>query len=182
MEQLIYQNAVEGLFVKAFGKKMSPTLKKAIKAEGIDLDAPLKQAYPGEVVNRCTRLVRQHIYANEPDDDKAYYALGVAVLDGYFDTMLGRAMASVLRVIGFERVIDRLPQQMSSGTNYQHVTVQRTRPGEAIVHCSDCIPSAYINVGVLTRAFTHYFKAPEFKMEVVKVDETGATYRLNWKV
>ncbi len=181
MEKLVYQNAVEGLFVKAFGKKMSPTVRKAIREAGIDLDAPLKTAYPGEVVNRCTQLIRHGVFAHEPDDTKAYFALGAQTLDGYFDTVLGKAMTGVLRVIGFERVIDRLPQQMASGSNYQHVTVERPRPGEAIVTCSDWLPHAGINLGVLTRAFTHYFRAPDFKMEILKVEEQGATYRLSWR-
>ncbi|MFT3840680.1 MAG: DUF2378 family protein [Myxococcaceae bacterium] len=180
MEQLIYENAVEGLFVRGFGKRITPKLKAAMREAGLDLDAPLKTTYPGPVINTCSKLLREHLYAHEKDDLKAYTDIGSTTLDGFFDTVLGRAMASVLRIVGYERIIDRLPRQMASGSNYQIVTVKRVKPGEAEVHCSDCEPHPGINVGVFTRAFGHWFQAPNFVCVILKVDQTGCTYRLTW--
>ena len=181
MEKLVYENAVEGLFIKGFGKQLSPTLKAAMKEVGIDVDAPLKTSYPGDIVNRCTQLLREHVFRHESDDAKAYAALGSKTLDGYFDTLLGRAMVGVLRVVGYERIIDRLPRQMASGSNYQFVEVKRVKPGEAEVSCSDYQPHPAINLGVLTRAFTHYFPAPDFKMEILRVEPARCLYRMTWK-
>jgi uncharacterized protein (TIGR02265 family) len=180
VEQVIYENAVEGMFLKGFGKKLTPRLKAELKEIGLDVDAPLKTTYPGVLINKCTEALRRHLYAHEKDDLKAYIDIGSTTLDGYFDTIMGRAMVSVLRIVGYERIIDRLPRQMASGTNYQFVTVKRTKPGEAEVHCSDCKPHPGINVGVLGRAFGHYFQAPDFKIVIHKLDETGCTYLLNW--
>jgi uncharacterized protein (TIGR02265 family) len=180
VEQLIYENAVEGLFIKGFGKKMTPRLKVGLKEIGLDLDAPLKTTYPGELINRCTKLLREQLFANEPDDLKAYTAIGSTTLDGYFDTVMGRAMVSVLRIVGHERIMDRLPRQMASGSNYQIVTVKRIKPGEAEVHCSDAQPHPGINVGVLNRAFAHYFQAPNFVCAIHEVQAPGCLYRCTW--
>jgi uncharacterized protein (TIGR02265 family) len=182
VEQLVYENAVEGLFIKAFGKQLTPALKAAIKEVGIDLSQPLKTQYPGVVVNQATALLRKHLFGRESDDEKAYFLIGSGTLDGYFDTVLGRAMVSVLRIVGYERIIDRLPRQMASGSNYQFVEVKRVKPGEATVSCSDYQPHPALNLGVLTRAFTHYFPAPGFRMTIAEVLPERALYKLTWTV
>ena len=57
MEKLVYENAVEGLFIKGFGKQLTPTLKAAMKEVGIGLmrlsgyetSPTLKPRYPNFV-------------------------------------------------------------------------------------------------------------------------------------
>jgi uncharacterized protein (TIGR02265 family) len=179
-EKLVFESAIEGLFLKAHRAKLTPSLKSAIRELGIDLDRPLAPTYPLAKVNEATRLLRKAAYGHEPDDLKAYRAMGSAILDGYFDTLLGRALASVMRAIGFRRVIDRLPQNLASGNNYQVATLQWVGPTEVEVTMFETTPHPGLNLGVLERAFTHWFKAPGFTAEIAREHPPGATYRLRW--
>jgi uncharacterized protein (TIGR02265 family) len=178
--KLVFESSIEGVFIKGHGSKLTPSLKAKFRELGVDLDKPLKPTYPLAAVNECTRLLRKFVYAHEPDDLKAYKAIGSATLDGYFDTMLGRALSSVMRVIGFRKVIDRLPQNFSSGNNYQQAKLKWLGPCEVELELIETSPHPGLNVGVMERAFGHYFKAPGFQVEIAREHPPGATYRLRW--
>jgi hypothetical protein len=53
-------------------------------------------------------------------------------------------------------------------------------PSDVELTVAEVSPHAALNLGVLRRAFTHYFKAPGFSIEIVREEPPGATYRLRW--
>src|SRR5262245_34253629 len=109
------------MYLKGHPQHLTPQVKAARRAVGIDLDVKLRASYPASVVNEATRVFRRPVYGHEPDDTKSYLAMGSAIVDGYFNTLIGKAMTGVRKLIGFKRLIDRLPQAMSSGSNYMVV-------------------------------------------------------------
>jgi uncharacterized protein (TIGR02265 family) len=179
-EKLVFEQAIEGVFLKGHGSKLTPSLKAALREQGIDLDKPLSPAYPLLMVNEATRVLRRYVYAFEPDDTKAYTQMGEAILDGYLNTMIGKTLASVMRVIGFRKVIDRLPQNLMSGNNYQVATLKWLGPTEVEVSLAETSPHPALNLGVLRRAFTRWFPAPGFQIEIAREHPPGATYVLRW--
>lgn len=179
-EKVVFEQAVEGLFLKGHKTKLTPSLKAQLRELGIDLDRPLLPTYPLLKVNEATRLLRRAAYAHIADDALAYQMMGSAILDGYFDTLLGKALAQVMRTIGFRKVVDRLPQNLASGNNYQVSSLQWVSSNVVEVSMADTSPHPGLNQGVLTRAFVHYFKAPGFKCEIAREVPPGAVYRLSW--
>lgn len=166
--------------LKGHPRALTPPVKEALRNVGIDLDRPLKSAYPAAVVNEATRVFRRLAYAHEPDDLKAYMAMGAATVDGYFNTLMGRAMTGVLKLIGFKRLIDRLPQAMSGGSNYTNVTVNWVSPGEVRVSLTDVEPHPGLNLGVLQRGLSHWFGGKNVKVELHEHAPPGATYRVTF--
>lgn len=178
--RFVYEQSIEGMYLKGHAKALTPRVKQALREAGIDLDKPLKASYPATLVNEATRVFRRLAYAHEPDDMKAYLAMGAATVDGYFNTVIGRAMAGVLKLIGFKRLIDRLPQAMSGGSSYTRVTVTWKGPTEAHVALNDVEPHPGLNMGVLQRGLSHWFGGKNVQVTLVEHVAPGATYRVTF--
>jgi uncharacterized protein (TIGR02265 family) len=179
-EKLVFDQAVDGLFLRGHGPRLTPAFKAELRTLGIDLDKKLLPAYPLAKINAATEIMRRHLYAHIADDHSAYRAMGEAVLDGYFDTVLGRAMANVLRVIGFRKAIERMPRNLASGNNYQQVSLNWLAPNQVEMAVAEAMPHPALNLGVFDRAFTHWFKAPGFHVSVARAHAPGATYLMKW--
>jgi uncharacterized protein (TIGR02265 family) len=174
-------NAVESMWLKGHKRHLTPQLKDQLRTLGIDLDRPLKPRYPNEVLHSGTRLLRKTVYAHLPDDAVAYRAIGEAVIDGFFDTVIGKAMASVFKLIGFKKVIARLPSTLARGNDHVKASIQWSGANEAVLTVSDTEPHPAINAGVFERAFRHWFGVPTFKAEVAETGAGGTKYRLTWQ-
>jgi uncharacterized protein (TIGR02265 family) len=179
-QRLIFEQSIEGMYLKGHPELLSPHVKAALKAVGIDLDAKLKGSYPADLVNEATRTFRKVAYAMERDDAKAYARIGERTVDGYFGTTFGKALVGVLKLFGVKRIVGRLPEAMRSGSNFQNVTLEWKGETEAHLTLAFTEPDPHINVGVLKRGFTHWFSVPSFQISVLKVHPPGATYRLTW--
>ncbi len=177
----VYLQGVEGVFTIGHRNKLTPVVKAAIREAGIDLDQKLKPFYSPAVTNEATRQLRNHVYGHEPNDDKAYFMIGVATADGFLETTLGKTLVGVFKLLGFRRVINRMPQVVAAGANYQTVELVEIAPNIVDMKVSHTEPHPSMFHGTLQRAFAHYFQAPDFKVEILKRHPPGATYRLAWK-
>lgn len=173
-------SAVESMWLKAHRKHLTPQLKGELRGFGIDLDRPLKPQYENEVLHQGTRMLRRTVYGHIADDAAAYRAIGEAVIDGFFDTVIGKAMANVFKLIGFRKVVERLPQTLQRGNNHVKATIRWTGQNEAVLEVNDTQPHPAINVGVFERAFQHWFEVPGFKAELLESSPQKTAYRLSW--
>jgi uncharacterized protein (TIGR02265 family) len=178
--RVVYEQAIEGMYLKGHPKALTPQVKQALRELGIDLDKPLKAAYPAAIVNEATRVFRRLAYGHEPDDMKAYIAMGAATVDGYFNTVIGRAMTGVLKLVPFKRLIDRLPSAMSGGSNYTRVKVEWKGPAEAHVTLDDTEPHPGLNLGVMQRALSHWFGGKNVQISVHEHVRPKTTYRITF--
>ena len=55
-EKLWFSQAIEGLFIRGLGARLTPDVRAKISAEGIDL-GKLQPAYPIEQIHRAARAV-----------------------------------------------------------------------------------------------------------------------------
>jgi uncharacterized protein (TIGR02265 family) len=179
-QRLIFEQSIEGMYLKGHPELLTPQVKEALRAVGIDLDQKLKPAYPMELVNEATRVFRKLAYAREPDDAKAFQRIGERTVDGYFNTVFGKPLVAVLRLAGTKRIVGRLPQAMKSGSNFQVITLEWKGETDALLTLAETEPNPNINVGVIRRAFTHWFAAPSMKVEIAEHARPKATYRLSW--
>jgi uncharacterized protein (TIGR02265 family) len=174
-------SAIDSLYLKGHKRHLTTQLKAELRAVGIDLDQPLKPTYADEVIHAGTRILRRTVYGHHADDAAAYRAMGEATIDGFFDTLIGKAMASVFRLIGFKKIVDRLPKTLARGNTNQQAWLTWQGADAALLEVKDTVPHAAINIGVLERAFRHHFGVAGFKCELVEQKApSGAVYRLSW--
>lgn len=118
-ERLWFDAAIEGLWRKALGPRITPQLRAAMRAEGIDLDK-LLPGYPAPVVARCIALTAATLFPGRPPDD-AQREIGRLFLLGYEQTLIGRAVIQVLKLIGPRRSLERMQ------TNFRSVNYVKTK-------------------------------------------------------
>jgi uncharacterized protein (TIGR02265 family) len=179
-QRLIYEQSIEGMYLKGHPEKLTPQLKAALKEHGIDLDQKLKPFYLADAVNAATVTFRKLAYGHIADDAEAYAQIGARTVDGYFDTVYGRPLVGLLKLFGVKRIVDRLPQAMTGSSNFMQVTVEWKGPNEAHLTLSDTDPNPYLNLGVLRRAFRHWFKTPSFDVAIHEHVRPRTTFRLTW--
>lgn len=116
-ERLIFPVPIEGLWVRALSKDLTPALRERLRAEGLDLSAPLSPAYPVERYEAWLRLTARALQP-ELSEAEGLRWLGRRFLQGYEQTLLGKAAAATLRLLGPRRGIDRLTRAFATGDNF----------------------------------------------------------------
>lgn len=120
-QRLVFPNLVEGL-VRATGNAVTPSLKAALRQQGLDLDKKFPPAWEVSNVGAWLDLFAE---AKSPGAarDEALRLLGRAFIDGWRGTLVGGAMSVVLRTVGPERSLSRLQRAFRTGDNFTIVTV-----------------------------------------------------------
>lgn len=116
-QRRVYGAWFEGLLVRAFGKRLTPGLISDLRNAGVDLARPLEQHYAATVRLETLRLLRNHFFKDQ-SDEQASHALGRAAVEGFLQTLTGHALVLVLRLLGPRALMKRAGSQMSMASNY----------------------------------------------------------------
>ena len=119
---LIFNHTVQGLLSRAFPQGVPAALKQQLRGVGVELDKPLLPAYPVQTWSRCIELCAPFAFPNE-SPQAAWFKLGERMIDGYQETMIGRAMFASLRLLGPRRMLQRSRRSFRSGNNYTDVVL-----------------------------------------------------------
>lgn len=177
-QEVIFSDAVEGLFIKGLGSRVTPQLRQELKAVGLDLGSKLLPAYPRRVWNAAIPLAAAHVWPRL-DVAEAHVLLGRAIIDGFRETLLGKALAGMAKVLGPLRTLGRMRSNLRTGGNYNETSV--TSEGPTLVRF--WINEPYLHPGYvqgLLQGTMEISGARSCTVEVISVDEKGADYRLRW--
>jgi uncharacterized protein (TIGR02265 family) len=105
-------------------------------------------------------------------------ALGRGFLDGFGETMIGRAMLAMLRIIGPHNSLKRLTQEFRTGNNYSETRlVQRAERSYELWVNELRMPGWY--VGVVSRGL-ELAGARGSTVQLQSRDSVGGTFRVEW--
>ena len=177
IEQLWFATVIEAVFIKGLGTRLTPPLKAGIKKIGIDLEK-LKPAYPvGEVFAAC-KLVMPVLFP-EKTEAEAFHELGVISMRGYTETLLGKALMGILKLIGVRRSLLRMHTTMRSGNNYLETF--------STVIASNCVELRFSDVSRMAPFYQGIIEmggqmahAKNLRISTVPTDPPGHTYRVEW--
>lgn len=178
-EKVVYDVAIEGLYLKGLAGRLTPGLKAKLKTAGLDLDGKLRATYPRELWVRCLELTARELYPNLPSDE-AFRLLGQAVLEGTATTMIGKTILSMAKLIGPRRAFARLPQAFNSMNNFVVARATERAPNEHELWLSDCYGHPTYMKGGLEAALT----ATGAKNLVVKqlaAEGDSVTFVVGWQ-
>jgi uncharacterized protein (TIGR02265 family) len=119
-EQLWFDFTIEGIFVKGLGPRLTPELRGDLRALGIDLNK-LGPAYSVEASRKALEAAWMRVFPTLSKED-AFRELGRLSVSGYLDTMVGKAVLGLVRLMGVKRSLLRLHQSISGGSNYVKAT------------------------------------------------------------
>lgn len=122
-DKLIYDHAVRAMF-KGNARRLSPGALQRLKGLRIEPEGTLLPAYSADAWAECARIVAGDLHPGvEPVEAMRRVARGT--VDAFAHELVGKAMFSLLRVIGIDRASRRLTQTFRSGSNFVETKSRR---------------------------------------------------------
>lgn len=126
-EKLIFEHTVESL-LRTLERPIPPEQIRGLDGLGIDLSKPLKPAYPLEVFSQLIGFIGRQRFPGLSEQE-ADFEVGRAFIEAYTtQTMMGKALKGVLRVIGPHRGLERMHRTFRSANNYTETRLEKLGP------------------------------------------------------
>ncbi|MDP3231653.1 MAG: DUF2378 family protein [Myxococcales bacterium] len=174
---VVFGNSVESL-VRVLGPALDEKVRQKFLALGIDLFKP-NPAYPYELWVEALQLAMDLLWPGVARD-VATWRMGRAIFESYGQTVMGKALMALVKVLGPKRALDRMSRNLRTTNNYSETRLTEVGPNR-------------YELWVNRVAFPHYFRglleaglefggATEVKVEVGSVSATeGVAFNLSWK-
>lgn len=176
-EPVVYQDVFESLLKYGIGKRMSPTLREKLRALDADPEQ-LRATYRKEQWDGIIEAVRSGLYPTLSRDE-GLRRLGEDLVIGTGQTVIGKTLHSIARMLGPKRTLERTPQSYRTGTNFTEVKLTEKGPGEFEMWMNETGTTAMFVVGSLEGTL-RIAGAKNPKVEVVRTDFPASTFRITW--
>ncbi len=175
-EWFVYEHTVEALFFKALRPRISAELKQKLKPLHIDLDDKPRNVPQPEWV-QALRLAADELFTGPLDE--RYRSLGRAVLQRFEETLMGKAIIGVMRVMGPARALKRIETNLRGGNNFIRASLEQLGPREFFSAVNECNGNPHYIAGVIDAAL-HIAGAKEVSVKVMEFDGHAAKYAITW--
>lgn len=176
--RLDFAQTWEGLFSRALEGKVTPRLKERLRSEGLNLDAPLEPGYPAEKWPRYVGITLEELYPNVPRE-RAANQLGRVFFEGYQRTLMGKALAVLMRAIGPSRTLSRMGRSFQTGNNYTQTRTEVLGPGDVKLWFNEVHGLPWFFAGVIESG-AEIVSARNCTVEVMDTDGHACTLRIRW--
>ncbi|HYV46777.1 MAG TPA: DUF2378 family protein [Myxococcaceae bacterium] len=118
----------EGMYRRALRLEPASPLAEKLREAGFDLKSP-KGRYPTAVWKASLDAAAKHQYPHMPLND-GHRELGRLFTAGFFETIVGKVIGSIIPFLGTDRMMARMPKFASMATS--GVTLETFREGEKV--------------------------------------------------
>jgi uncharacterized protein (TIGR02265 family) len=177
-ELLVFEQTIEAVFVRGLHGRLSSACKARLRQAGLDLDLKLRPAYPFESWMRFLRIAAEELYPGQTLEQGAW-KLGEACIDGFQETMLGRAMLSLMRVLGPRRTLMRATQNFRAGNNYTEARIQELGPRDFELWRNEVGSLPSFTAGII-HAGLRTAGATSIRIQMEGYDGHACSYRISW--
>ncbi|MBX5480775.1 MAG: DUF2378 family protein [Myxococcaceae bacterium] len=176
--RLTFSQTVETLFTRGMGPALPPEAKARLRDDGLDLDRPLLPAYPAGKVAEWIDLALPYAFPNLSRAE-ALRVLGHQSVSRYGQTIVGRGLVAMLKLLGFRRILDRMPQAMRTGGNYLETKLIPRGVNDVELWINDVNGMPEYFQGIL-EGTAELCGIKTARAEIVSVEGTGCTLRVRW--
>src|SRR5687767_9369501 len=121
-EKVVYKDAVTNL-LDAFRARIGPRIRERLRVEAGIEETALKPRYPLELHDAAVKILSEELFPGRPFDE-ATYEVGRGMLSHYGRGVLGRALFSLIRLVGPMRMLKRVPEYYKMSNNYADVKIE----------------------------------------------------------
>lgn len=177
-EPVVYDAAVEGLYLRGLRERLTPALKNKLRGVGLELEPKVRPSYPRSIWVEGIKLLSNDLYPGLPPTD-AQRKLGELAINGIQHTLMGKPIIAMARMLGPRRAMFRLTQAFGSLNNFMKADVTELGPTHFHVAINDCygMPS-YLEGGL--NAVLHLCHKGQFKVVPVEANPPGALFDVTW--
>lgn len=176
-EPLVFSQSFEAL-LRALGGNLNSEAKARFVAVGVDYDHRLLPAYPLETWVAAMELGAV-LFSPGAGPAQRHFLLGRRMVDTYGETLVGRALLAVMRVIGPQRTMERMTRNLRTTNNYTESSMTTLPDGRVTVWCSRVVSPEFYR-GMFTRTI-EAAGGREARVEIVSADASGGTFAVSWK-
>src|SRR5262245_4320575 len=126
MEKLVYRDGITPT-LEGVRARLSPKLHERMRVEAGFDEGSARREYPLATFDAIVKLLATELFQG----DEA--RLGVAVLERYQHSMLGKAIFPLIRLIGPMRFLKRIPAAFRQVNNYADVKVEVTGAKSCVI-------------------------------------------------
>lgn len=179
MKQRLYSAvAVEGTFKLGVGDRLSDAQRETLREEyGIDPFDTVPY-YPVEVMHRGFEYLQRELFPELPAQESEDL-LGALSFRGFAQTLIGKAIVQMMRLIGAERTMPRMSKNLQAGTNFMDIVSRKLGPGDFELEVSDVGGIPYFYRGMFTEGLG-CTRAKDLAVTIARLHGRGATYRITW--
>ncbi len=145
-EALVWGHTVEGL-VRCGKARATPAWASRLRAAGLEVDKAVAPAYTRDQWRSFLMISAEELF--EGTMEERLELLGSSFIDEYAKTILGRAVSTVMSVIGTKRSIERMTKSLRSGNNYSETRATFTGPHRAEFWLNDTLGAPSYICGAL---------------------------------
>lgn len=176
-EAVVYAHTVEGLYWRALKARITPALQSRLLALGLDLRAAPRDV-PRPEWEKMLRATVEVLYPGVPLDD-GYFELGRSLLRGFNETLSGKALLSVLRLLGPVRALKRLATNIKTGNSYSTIRLTELGPTKFEGSINECNGNPHYIRGIIVEGLAHA-GAKNATVEAKDFDGHACTYVMAW--
>ncbi|HVE86534.1 MAG TPA: DUF2378 family protein [Myxococcales bacterium] len=151
-DPVVYDSAVEGVFIRGLGPRVTPALKAKLRELGLDLDRKLLPTYPRDAWIRMLEVTVAELFP-DVSREEGFRRLGEVAVSGLGHTMMGKVLVSMARLMGPRRSLLRLPQGVPSVNNFTRMELEEVEPCHFRAHLNEYYHPAYVQ-GAIHAAMT----------------------------
>lgn len=171
-------NAMEGL-MRAVRGGLSDDAKAKLRAVGLEVDGPFRPAgYTFEEWAKATILCRELAFPQLGPSEGAL-ALGRRFVSGYFETLAGKALLGLIKLLGPQRAMERTPDNLRSGNASVEATVKKLGPSEYEVYVSYVLPQPEFTQGLMEEG-ARRAGARGIRSRILRTEGPAAWFHYAW--
>lgn len=176
-QKLVFDYTMQSL-LRVLGQPLPPEHRAGLTALGVEPDQMLP-AYPIETYGAVMDFITGQRWPGLSRDE-AGFELGRAFMRAYRETLMGKAVYSVTRVIGPHRTLERMNRNFRSANNYTETRLRKVGPTTYELWFNHATSTGYFR-GLLTEALDKV-GTPGLSVTLASSLEGGeATFRITWK-
>lgn len=174
--KLAFPTAIEGV-IEGLGPLVTERTRQKLLAVGLDLKR-IPPAIPAERMPVYFETIAEDIWPVESREERLRL-LGLHFMRGWQHTLLGRASAAFLKLIGPHRTLPRLDRAFRTSDNYTRSTYELVNDKEVLLHVNDVDGLPTYWVGLLSGGLE--FLGLDGAVTLEAWPRPGASFRLRWK-
>ncbi|MFL5353093.1 DUF2378 family protein [Archangium sp.] len=176
-QKLVFDYTMQSL-LRVLGQPISPGHRTGLAALGVDPGQALLPAYPIETYSAVMGFITGQRWPGLSRDE-AGFELGRAFMSAYRETLMGKAVYSVTRVIGPHRTLERMSRNFRSANNYTETRLRKVGPSTYELWFNHALSTGYFR-GLLTEALDKV-GTPGLSVTLASSASGEATFRITWK-
>lgn len=177
-ELLVFEQTIEAMFHRALNGRLTPACKTRLREAGLDVDQKPRPAYTLDAWMTFLRIAAEEIHPREPLEAAAF-KLGQAYMEGFRETMLGRAVLSLMRVLGPRRALARATQSFRSSNNYTETRLTELGPRHFELWLNEVGTLPTFTAGLIHGGLK-VSGARDIRIDLDGYDGHACTYRIQW--